>query len=427
MLLLSVWAHLASALAPLQHLQVRLLAHLKVFLHIIRSNKPGLFLTLLFPSLLTCLLKLYVYGIQQHDSVQHSTVHAAQQVLSTASAPPAIPSDFAQERVALEALYNATGGAHWSDSATNGWLGPCHCTWTDVTCANAKACDDSPVYAVIRQAPIENGHGKNLTGVLPSWNGDPGQGALPHLQHLGFTENPGLTGTLPEAWGDMVEMHTLALYSNLLDGPLPEAWGNMTKMAVLQLYSNSLDGTLPQSWGNMKEMTTLSSHNNDIDGTLPEAWGNMKEMKQLWISNNHLNGSLPAAWVNMAKMQSLQLSTNLLTGTLPDAWGNMTEMKQLYLYTNSLGGLLPEAWGNMAKMSDLELSTNRLDGTLPVEWENMKEMNALTLNNNHLNGSLPGAWGNMAKMQQLTLNNNHLDGSLPEAWGNMTKMKFLYL
>ena len=122
------------------------------------------------------------------------------------AATPAVPYDFAQERVALEALYNATGGEHWSDSPANGWLvNPCHCQWVDVICFNPKACDDSPVGAVVRQTD------KNLTGVLPSWNGDPGQGALPQLEVISLRDNPGLTGTLPDSWGGMKEMTTLGL------------------------------------------------------------------------------------------------------------------------------------------------------------------------------------------------------------------------
>jgi hypothetical protein len=112
---------------------------------------------------------------------------------------------FAGERVAQEALYNATDGAHWSDSLTNKWLGPCHCQWVGVTCLTKQSCDNSPVYQVNRQS-------KNLTGVLPSWNGDPGQGALPQLQVLLLFSNPGLTGTLPETYEKMPDMQQLNLY-----------------------------------------------------------------------------------------------------------------------------------------------------------------------------------------------------------------------
>jgi hypothetical protein len=119
-----------------------------------------------------------------------------------------------------------------------------------VYCINVTACDDSPVYGVVRQT------GKNLTGVLPSWNGDHGQGALPKLQVLALTDNPGLTGTLPDAWGGMTEMTKLYLYKNNLDGSLPASWGGMTKMTTLYLQYNHLDvTTVPKSWDKMTQMT----------------------------------------------------------------------------------------------------------------------------------------------------------------------------
>ena len=84
-----------------------------------------------------------------------------------------IKASFAQERAGLVALYNATAGEQWSDSSTNGWLhDACHCQWTGVRCLNESACDDSPVYGVVRQG------GKGLVGTLPSLNGDPSEGGV---------------------------------------------------------------------------------------------------------------------------------------------------------------------------------------------------------------------------------------------------------
>ena len=123
-----------------------------------------------------------------------------------------------------------------------------------MNCLNERACDDSPVYEVIRQTNI------NLTGVLPSWNGDPGQGALPQLQKLYISDNPGLTGTLPEAWGDMTKMTYLVLNTNRLNGSLPEAWGDMVKLKLLYLQINYLNVTVPKSWDKMTIMTNMKLH-----------------------------------------------------------------------------------------------------------------------------------------------------------------------
>ena len=190
--------------------------------------------------------------------------------------PPLPPSAFAQERVALEALYNATGGKHWSDSPANGWLsGPCHCQWTDVDCANETACNNSPVIAVVRQFD------KNLVGVLPSWNGDPGQGALPQLQTLALTHNPGLTGSVPITWGSMVQMTVLYLAKNKLNGTLPASFGEMKQITNLELQANDFIGSLPESWCGMENITLLDVSANRLDGTLPGSWRAMKQMDYL--------------------------------------------------------------------------------------------------------------------------------------------------
>ena len=94
---------------------------------------------------------------------------------------PPVATAVAQERVALEALFNRTGGRRWTDSPENGWLqGTCHCKWVGVYCVNGAMCPDSPVIKIIRQGSWLGG--QNLVGSLPSWNGDSGQGALPQLQ-----------------------------------------------------------------------------------------------------------------------------------------------------------------------------------------------------------------------------------------------------
>ena len=169
------------------------------------------------------------------------------------------PFDSAMERVALEAFFNSTGGKHWIDSPGNGWLhDPCHCQWTRVTCVDEKACDDSPVIEIENTVMVFNAIARfqqwyptPLSGVLPSWNGDPGQGALPHLQNLDLegppinlnngqgsnvrVANPLLTGTLPDAWGNMVQLTSLQMGNLNLEGTLPKSWGNMTAMEKMDL------------------------------------------------------------------------------------------------------------------------------------------------------------------------------------------------
>ena len=88
----------------------------------------------------------------------------------------------AAQRTALIALYNATGGPHWTTHT--GWLGPAgtECSWSGVTC-------DSAATAVIGLMLSNNG----LAGNLPS-----AAGSFPALQSL-EAEGNSLTGALPNS------------------------------------------------------------------------------------------------------------------------------------------------------------------------------------------------------------------------------------
>ena len=177
-------------------------------------------------------------------------------------------------RVALEALYNATGGENWTDSPGNGWLkGACHCRWAGLICVDGATCPDSPVVALGWNSEA----GNNLVGTLPLWNGDPEQGALPHLQELQLPGNPGLTGQLPEVWGKMTNIEIMVLNNNNFVGSLPAAWGKMTKMTDFRLSKNSLEGDLPESYGNMTQLGVLYFNNNYLNlnagfGVVPKLW-----------------------------------------------------------------------------------------------------------------------------------------------------------
>ena len=204
-----------------------------------------------------------------------ATVNTVLEAMAVNTAVAAKTHDmFAQERVALEALYNATGGEHWSDSPKNGWLGPCHCQWAGVFCVDSNACDDSPVLNLVRETV-------NLVGMLPSWDGDPSHGALPMIQGLDISSNPGLGGVLPVTWGSMTELTQLLAYSNSLSGILPEEYSAMAHLYSLQLNSNQLSGTLPVSFSQMSQISELFLRENRFSGTVPAEYGNMVRLTPL--------------------------------------------------------------------------------------------------------------------------------------------------
>lgn len=93
-----------------------------------------------------------------------------------------------EERQALIALYNATGGSQWSNNS--GWLGASgtECKWYGVTCDYPAHIQKRPPFVVSLE--LSN---NNLVGAIP-----PELGHLKSLEWLSLLGNR-LTGTVPES------------------------------------------------------------------------------------------------------------------------------------------------------------------------------------------------------------------------------------
>ena len=128
----------------------------------------------------------------------------------------------AQDRAALVALYNATGGANWTHS-TN-WLSsePLD-KWYGVT-TNA----DGRVIGLFLL-------GNNLSGTLPAEVGN-----LGNLEYL-FLENNALSGDIPAELSNLANLKTLRLQNNSLTG-LPWSLNEHASLQNLRVEGNSLTG-----------------------------------------------------------------------------------------------------------------------------------------------------------------------------------------
>ena len=106
------------------------------------------------------------------------------------------------DRAALEAFYDATGGAGWTDST------------------NWKT-----------SAPLGEWHGVTTDTA----------GRVTRLE----LQDNGLVGSIPPALGSLTNLLWLQLGSNALTGPIPDALGSLASLQLLFLYRNDLTGPLP--------------------------------------------------------------------------------------------------------------------------------------------------------------------------------------
>jgi hypothetical protein len=125
-------------------------------------------------------------------------------------------------RELLTALYDGTGGPHWTRS--DNWLSSDICSWHGVTCT----ADGSSVEGVDLPA-------NNLTGPLPPFP------LLPHLHRVNLRNNA-LSGRVPSV-AALPALHTLLLAGNPnLEGPVPDeghvalAVSPMTFVAGVYVY-----------------------------------------------------------------------------------------------------------------------------------------------------------------------------------------------
>ncbi len=131
-----------------------------------------------------------------------------------------------QEREALIALYEATGGDNWTD--------------------NTNWCSDKPL--------------SEWYGVY-MWDG--------RVKNIILTDN-NLTGQIPEQFGDLTGLEYLYLSSNKLEGNIPESLGNLAYLHDVQLNNNNLSGNLPASMANLNELEFINLCGNKLNGTIPD-------------------------------------------------------------------------------------------------------------------------------------------------------------
>ena len=182
----------------------------------------------------------------------------------------------ATDRAALEALYHATAGPDWTNSAN--WL------------------TDSP---------------------LSDWFGVGTNDPNGRVTDLDLEFN-GLTGPLPAELGRLAKLQSLGLGHNGLTGAIPAELGSLEELRFLHLEVNKLTGPLPAELGNLEYLSYLSLGWNALTGPIPSTLGGLENLEKLDLAANALTGSIPASLENLTRLVNLDLSYNWgLSGPLP--------------------------------------------------------------------------------------------------------------
>ena len=262
----------------------------------------------------------------------------------------------ADDRAALEALYEATDGANWDDNTNWGSSLPLD-EWHGVGTFTGGR---------VHQLLLNN---NGLTGEIPA-----ALGSLTSLRWLILTNNNGLTGEIPAALGSLTSLRILEFRNNGLTGAIPAALGSLTNLTQLLLQDNQLTGSIPSS-GSLTNLEDFLSENQLTRSRLRS----LTNLEDLHLSENQLTGSIPSSLGSLTNLEELWLFDNQLTGEIPSSLGSLTNLRQLWLYDNQLTGSIPSSLGSLTNLTQLLLADNQLSGTIPAELGNLTRLRSLRI------------------------------------------------
>ena len=288
------------------------------------------------------------------------------------------------DRAALEAFYDATGGASWTNNTnwkTDAPLGEWHGVTTDVA---------------------------------------------GRVTNLRLTRRNGLAGQIPREIGNLANLRSLTLGGNNLSGPIPKELGNLNNLSYLSLGGANLSGPIPKELGNLNNLSHLSLGGNNLSGPIPKELGNLNNLFHLNLGRNNLSGPIPDDLGNMTKLRDLRLYENNLSGPIPDDLGNLASLAMLQLYENNLSGPIPDQLGELENLWQLYLWENNLSGPIPDDLGELENLVFLRLEKNNLSGSAPGSLGDLFRLRRLHLSSNpELTGPLPAEWIRLEALELL--
>ena len=339
-------------------------------------------------------------------------------------APPLTPEQrLALHRTALIALYNATDGPNWENSAN--WLSDAPLDqWHGVA---------TGAHGRVTELDLRD---NGLSGAIP-----PEMVQLSSLQRLDLAGND-LSDCVPSKLWDVPSNDlTILDLPHCASAPAQQPVSDRT--ALIALY-NATDGP---NWENSANwlsdapldewfrvntdingrVTTLYLNNNNLSGDIPPELGQLSNLRTLWLDGNNLSGDIPPTLGQLANLQTLWLGGNSLSGDIPPELGRLANLIDLTLYWNNLSGTIPPELGRLDNLQKLLLAENNLGGAIPPTLGQLPNLQWLWLDGNNLSGDIPPTLGQLAELEELTLDGNNLSGAIPPELGRLDNLQALTL
>jgi hypothetical protein len=182
--------------------------------------------------------------------------------------------------------------------------------------------------------------------------GLPGFAAFKQLRHLDISQNPGITGTLPDSWQFFSDLQTLDIAHTGIAGTLPASYAALQQLkAIRALICTGITGQLPPEWGFMN-LEVLELTNTGLSGVLPVEWVDGAAVQRAWLEE--------AADVEASIAAGRHADTSAAAaaaGVQPTALGGLQQLRVLDLsveepYQGRMSGRLPD---NFAALGQLKV------------------------------------------------------------------------
>ena len=415
------------------------------------------------PSSLTKLQRLSDFGFSSNAGLCAPSTSSFQTWLLGIANRNGLTCGAETDRQALEALYDANGGAGWhrgtnwkTDAPLAEWHGVTtdadgRVTGLDLRANGLTGAVSAALTSLTRLERLELQENL-LTGGIPSALGN-----LARLERLHLQKNA-LAGPIPPALGNLAALEYLALNENGLVGTVPPELGNLTALQGLWLWGNALTGELPSSLTTLRQIETFRFHSNNglcspsseqfrvwlrgissVEGTECGAEADRRVLEAVYDTTGGAGWKYTTNWKTAAalgewhgvttnaggRVTGLDLHDNGLTGRIPAGLGDLTQLEKLELHENALSGNIPPALGNLTRLKRLHLQKNALSGTIPATLGNLAELEYLSLNENALTGTIPDELGNLTHLQGLWAWGNALTGELPLSLTHLRRLETL--
>ncbi|CAI5497489.1 unnamed protein product [Closterium sp. Naga37s-1] len=239
----------------------------------------------------------------------------------------------------------------------NAWTGDDPCGGEAGSAWAGIKCDTGSPYNSVTEIDIQDA---NLSGDLP-----PSIFDLTSLRLLNLALNPNLTGSFPDALGNLLQLTTLDMHGCRLSGSIPSTIGRLTSLSYFLVNQNRLSGSLPAQIGTLPQLYMLDVMENQLEGPLPTFEG-ANELGHLDLSSNSFTGAIPGTLFEQhPNLVNLNLANNALDSSLPPEITTAAKLQSVFLSGNQLSGPLPDL-SSLPSIVSLSLFDNSLSSLPPA-------------------------------------------------------------